>query len=383
MPRKNSGKGANGRGSIYQDKHGTWWAQLPPDELGRRPKRSAKTEQEAVKKLAELEAERAKGINLSERSPTVEQWLTTWLEVIVKPNVRPNVYEDYANQCRLYIIPYIGRIQLSKLSKLHVQQMLNKLRESGRSIGTLRLARARIKSALNEAIEAKLISENVAKLAKLPTADDEDGEMHILTETQALFFLAALALHRLYALYFVALMTGARQAELVGLRWSDVDFTKRVIHIKSQLHNKRRAIVRSRPKTPKSRRTIPMDDVLIEVLREHQRSQLEEKRLLGTDWKEYTLVFPSQIGTPLHHTSLHRHFKTAIRRLGMPDIRFHDLRHTAASLMLANGVPLADVSEILGHSNPAITARLYLHGSEEGKVKAIETMGRLLGKKAS
>jgi len=375
------GKGTNRRGSIYQDKNGQWWAQLPPDAMGKRPKRSAKSEEDAVFKLTELEAERSRGLNPSEKQPTVEQWLRTWLE-LVKPGLRSNIYEHYVYVVGHYIVPHIGRVKLKELTKGHVQAALNTLREGGLSAGTVRLARTRLRSALEEAIEAHKITENVAKKTKVAPDDDDDSEMHILTIGQVRTFLTAITDHRLYALFYLALATGMRQAEMIGLRWSDIKFDERTIRVASQVHRRHKGIVRSRPKTPASRRTLPIDDELLAVLKSHQQNQNEEKRLLGTAWHEHTMVFASEVGTPLFASALHRQFKSLLRAARLPDIRFHDLRHTAASLMLAAGVPLPDVSEMLGHANAGITAKLYLHGSDDGKKRAIETMGQLFKRAA-
>jgi integrase len=382
---RSPGRGPNGRGTVYEspERSGIWWAQLPADDYGKRPKRRASSEQEAVKKLKELERERSQGLNLSEKDPTTGQFLDNWLEVSVRPNVRPMTYEDRVYFVGHYITPYIGAIRLRKLTTAHIQRMLNDMIERGLARNTARRARGRLITALSVAIQWKLLPAdgNVAKQTKIALVDvDEDGKMKRLTAEQAQQLLRMVVQHRLYALYFLALTYGLRQGELAGLRWTDVDLNHREIHIRSQIKRRRREAVRSAPKTPKSRRTILIDDETASVLRAHAREQQEERRhqLQCGKWTEHGLVFPSEVGTPFYASGLSYQFKRVLKWARLPDIRFHDMRHTAASLMLENGVPLADVSEILGHANPAITARLYLHGSNAGKRQAAETMSALL-----
>lgn len=380
-----SGRGPNGRGTIYESPKGSgiWWAQLPPDEYNKRPKRRAQSEQEAVKKLAELEKERSQGLNLREKDPTTAQFFDTWLELSVKPNVKPTTYANRVYLFSHYITPHIGTIRLRKLTAAHIQRMLNEMIERGLARETARLVRKSIITALNAAIEWKLLppDENVAKRTKIAQADEEEGgKMRRLTAEQALQLLAAVAHHRNFALYFLALIYGIRQGELVGLRWIDIDLKKREIRIRSQIQRKKKDGVRSTPKTQKSRRTLLIDDDTVAVLSTHARQQQDERahQQQRGKWSEHGLVFPSEAGTPFYQSGISYQFKRVLGWAKLPNIRFHDMRHTAASLMLEHGVPLADVSEILGHANPAITARLYLHGSDAGKRHAAETMTALL-----
>jgi integrase len=365
-----NGRGPNGRGSIYESPKGSgiWWAQLPPDDYGKRPKRRAASEQEAVKKLAELEKERAQGLNLGEKDPTTAHFLDTWMDLAVKPNVKPGSYTERQYLFQHYVTPHIGTIRLRKLSAAHIQRMLNDMLDRGLARNTARLVRKRLISALNGAIEWKLLP------------PDGNVAMRRLTAEQAQRLLATVLQHRLYALYFLALTYGLRQGEIAGLRWTDVDLKKREIHIHSQIRRIKKDAVRSTPKTPKSWRTILIDDTTVAILSTHARLQQDERthQQARGKWTEHGLVFPSEVGTPFHASGMHSQFKRVLGWAALPDMRFHDMRHTAASLMLENGVPLADVSEILGHANPAITARLYLHGSIAGKRQAAETMSALL-----
>jgi integrase len=381
---RQQGRGSNKTGTIYQDRHGKWWAQLPADEYGKRPKRSARIEADAVLLLAELEKERALGLNPGEQDPTVAQHLDNWLELDVRPNVKASTYEDRVWLTGRYITPAIGTIRLRKLTTAHCQRMLNDLLARPLARSTVALVRRRLITALNVAIAWKLLppDENAARRTKFTetSADAEEGDpLQRLTAPEAQTLMGSMVGHRLYPLYFLALTYGMRQAELVGLRWIDVDLEKREIKIRTQVHRKRREIRRTKPKTPKSRRTLLIDDETVAVLRAQAENVHEERALQqrAGKWKEHGLVFPSQVGTPLFASTVWLHCKGALKRAGLPPIPFHGLRHTAASVMLERGVALPNVSEILGHANAGITARLYLHGSDEGKRAAAETMTSL------
>lgn len=378
-----AGKGPNGRGSVHQDKHGRWWAQLSPDEYNKRPKRSAKTEAEAVALLATLEKERAQGLNPGEKDPTLAQFLDTWLELDVKPNAKSSTYEDRAWLVKHYMTPTIGVIRLRKLTAAHCQRRLNALLDRGLARSSVQIVRRRLITALNVAEQWRLLppGSNPAKATKIATGDtdDEGDPLQRLTAAEAQTFLAHLEGHRLWALYFLALSYGLRQAELIGLRWTDIDLDRREIHIRSQVHRKKKEIRRTKPKTPKSRRTLLIDDVTAAVLKARAQLVRDERTFQQRKgkWKEHDLVFSSAVGTPLFASAVWVHCKNALAAAKLPAIPFHGLRHTAASVMLEQGVMLADVSEILGHANPGVTARLYLHGSDGGKRAAAEAMAHL------
>jgi integrase len=205
-----------------------------------------------------------------------------------------------------------------------------------------------------------------------------------LTEAQAVALLNQVDGEQLAPLYEIAISSGLREAELIGLRWADIDLQKRTLSVTGQIQRRRQPdgktrLVRLPPKSKRSERTIPLSESLIAILKAHKKRILEERLRAGTAWRDHDLLFPTANGTPRDSATLRAHFKALLEPAGLPKTtRFHDLRHTAASLMLDDGATIADMSAILGHSSPAITARIYAHSYDEGQRRAIERMEKRL-----
>jgi len=216
---------------------------------------------------------------------------------------------------------------------------------------------------LKQALDWNLVHRNVATLVRPPHLSHK--EVEVLDAEQVRHLLSAVRGERWSALLTLALATGARQGELLGLRWSDVDLTRRTMHIQRQLL---RDGTFNEPKTAKGRRTVDLPSSCIAVLKEHKRQQAEERLLIGPEWAGGDLLFCTHQGKPLGHRNVVRAFKAILVRAGLPDISFHALRHTAATLLLLQGTHPKIVQERLGHSTIAMTLDIYSH--------AIPTMGR-------
>jgi len=220
----------------------------------------------------------------------------------------------------------------------------------------------------------------VAKLVDGPRVERFEGKT--LIPEQARQFLDTAKGERLEALYTVALSLGLRMGEALGLRWQDVDLDRRTLTVNRILERIGRGqgskLLLVEPKTSRSRRTVNLPDAAIRALRGHKVRQLEERLMAGSRWQDNGLVFPNTLGTPLEPHSLHDDFKRILVKAGLPDIRFHDLRHSAASLMLALGIPLRSIQDILGHSSIALTANLYAHVGEQLRREAADAMDGLL-----
>jgi integrase len=228
---------------------------------------------------------------------------------------------------------------------------------SPRSVAYIRVV---LRAALNQAIRWNLVARNAAELVESPRV--RRFEIKPLTPEQARQLLDAAKGSRLEALCAVALACGLRMGEILGLRWQDVDLDARRLAVRQSIQRQRGAgLVAVEPKTERSRRTIEVPAPLIAALKAHRLRQIEERLAEGSHWHDGGLVFASAVGTGIEPRNLHRAFKALLKRAGLPDIRFHDLRHSAASLMLAQGVPLRVVMEVLGHSSISLTADTYSH----------------------
>lgn len=325
--------------------------------------------------------EREKGVNLSAKQPSVTSFMNTWLETVIKVRRKPRTYETYKQYVRLYIDPYLGETRLDKLTPARIQAWVNTLQEKVQP-QTARNAYQRLRAALGLAVKWRQLSENPAVGVDVPSSSRVP--IRPLDANQAAALLEVVRGRRLAPLYELALGLGLRQGELLGLRWSNVDLDKGLLRVAEQMQRLRsRETVKVMPKTPRSERELPLSADLVEKLRAHRANQDEERRLVGERWKDYDLVFPSELGTVIMARNLVRHFKAALQRAGLPSsFRFHDLRHTAATLMLAAGVPLKTVSYILGHSSIQVTADTYGYTFEEDKQRALDTLAQMLAKKA-
>jgi integrase len=359
-------KRSNGEGTVYHDTANDLWYGAVSINGKRRKTRGYPTQREALAALRQLLRDRDAGVDITAPHKTVRQFLEEWLREVVKPNTAPKTYHSYRQMVELYLIPQLGTYQLNALRPAHVQTMLNHLSQCGKADGqglaprTVQYIRTVLVQALNLAIEWEWLVRNVAALTKSPRVPK--NEVKPLDRTQARTLLAAVAGHRLATLYRVALSVGLRKGEVIGLRWADVNWEAKTLRISGQIQRVGGKLERGVPKTERSLRTIPIPEALLAALRCHQRAQEEERAVMGEKWKEHGLVFPSEVGTPIEPRNLSRHFKSVLKKVGLPlTTRFHDLRHSCATMMLAQGIPLQDVSAVLGHSSISITADIYDH----------------------
>jgi integrase len=382
VARKPKARG-NGEGSIFEYPKGSdrWYAQVTLAN-GRVRRRLALSQRGAREKLRQLQAELEQGIKLELQQPTVAEWCKIWLDTYAK-NLKPNIREDYRGVVRRYIEPPpLGKIRLNKLTPAQVQDWVDSL--GGKvSAQTVRGAHARLHKALEVAVKRRYIIHNVAADTELPAARRQPIKPLDFAQTRR--FLAQVKGHRWAALYRLAVNLGMREGELLGLTWDVIDFKRATIRVSQQLRRVpdaegRKQFVLQSTKTEAGERTLWIDEDLVAVLREHRANQDEERQLLREQWGDPfgNLVFVSDSGRPIHASNLVSHFKKTLAAAGLPIIRFHDLRHTAATLMLADSVPLVTVSKILGHSSVAVTARIYAHALEDQKGSAIATLSQKL-----
>lgn len=364
-----------GEGSVYQRRDGKWCAAVTI-ESGRRRVYYGRTRQEAAEKLAEALLARKHGTLTTGSRLTVAAFLNQWLQDVVKPSVRPWTYRGYEVLVRCHLIPEMGRVRLDKLTPEQVQGLMNRKREAGLSAKTVQYMRGVLRTALNRALRWGLVPRNVADLVDGPKV--ERFEIQPFTRVEARSFLDAVRGNRLEALYSVALAMGLRQGEALGLRWQDVDLDTGTLHVRRQLQRVAGQLRQVPVKTARSRRTLAMPPSIVGSLREHRRRQAQDQLLAGSRWRETGCVFTTSIGTPLEARNVVRSFKEILARAGLPDVRFHDLRHSCATLLLVQGVSPRVVMEILGHSQISLTMNTYSHVVPELQREAANRLDALL-----
>jgi len=367
---------SNHEGSITRRKDGRWVARVTL-EGGKRKNLYAKTRQEAAKLLTAALRDRDVGLPLVGERQTVSQYLDSWLDAI-EHSVKPRSHHSYAGVIRRDVTPTFGRIVLSKLTAQHVQCLYADKLKAGLSPTTVRHMHAVIHKALDNAVRLDLVQRNVADLVQPPRV--KRLEMATLSSEQSRLLLEAANGERFEALVVLAVMTGMRIGELLGLRWSDVDVDVSTLRVERTLHVIGGTLFFAEPKTELSRRRLLLPVRALRALIEHRERQRSEQDRLGEAWNDLDLVFPNRIGRPEDPRSFtRREFEPLLRKAGLPHIRFHDLRHTAATLLLEEGINPKVVQEMLGHAHISITLGLYAHATPKMLQTAARKMDELLG----
>ncbi len=358
---------ANGEGTIYRRGRGYCGQYHLITRDGTKKRRSvyAKTRAEAAEKLAAAVADRDRGLAFDAGNFTLSEYLDRYLDD-ARGRLRPKPFNRAEGLVRNHIRPALGRVKLGDLSPAHLRGLYAAKLGSGLSGRTVGYIHVTLYSALKAAVLDGLLPRNPAAAVKPPRTDKQ--EMTPLSPTQAKTLLdTARAMDdRWSALYVLAVTTGLRQGELLGLRWEDVDLesvTLRVRHTLQPPGFPKGAPARlTPPKTRRSLRSVHLPHSAVVALVRHRGLQDAERSEPNGSWQDRGLVFPNTIGGYADYTNLvPRHFKPLLRRAGLPDIRFHDLRHTCATLLLTKGVHPKIVSEMLGHSSVSITLDVYSH----------------------
>jgi integrase len=308
--------------------------------------------------------------------PTVAAFLKEWLDSIAH-SVRPRTWRRYSEYVDLHVIPELGSTPLSALSSRQIQGLYANKIVGGLSTMSVLHIHSVLHRALGQARRWGLIRVNPTDLVDAPRP--EPLEMNALSPKEARSLLEAARGDRLEALYALAVTTGMRQGELLGLRWRDVELEQRSLRVTTSLqYVPGRGLQLSPPKTARSRRRVLLSELAVGSLQRHLKTQREE--MLDPLWEDNDLVFPNNRGRPMYATNLlSRSFACLLRRAGVRHVRFHDLRHTAATLLLGEGVHPKVVSEMLGHSKTAITLDTYSHATPTMQQQAANAFDRLLG----
>lgn len=406
-------------GSIKQRADGLWEARISLP-AGKRRSYYGKTRREAQDKLRAALRDLDIGLDLSAGRQTVGQFLDRWLDDVVRPNRAAKTAATYADIVRLHLVPGIGHHPLAKLTPQHVAALLKAKTDVGLSPRTVHHLRAVLRAALNQAMRWGLVSRNVAALVESPR--QQRGDVRPLNPAEARALLAAVEGDRLACLFRLALTLGLRQGEVLGLSWSDIDLDGRTLRVRHALQRVGGKRTLKEPKSEKSRRTLTLPPSLVSALRAHRDRQAFDQAAAGDRWQGSGLVFTTSIGTPLdarnvirawHRVQLRQtdqRIERAYRAANgipsdaplsraqsaalaviradpnhpmhaahaLPRRPFHSTRHTAASLLLAEGVSVKVVQEVLGHSLLSTTADIYGHLFPEAFDGAADAMERAL-----
>lgn len=372
---------ANGEGSIRKRKDGRWESRYTAgrdSETGKVIYKNVlgKTQAEVKEKLKKaIEANTHSEVRQDHY--TVGQWLDIWLENYARLKVRPSSHKTYQGFIENHIKPAIGDVPLEKVTAMDLQRLYRTLLETGRvdriearnkpkglSVKTVRNINQMFSSAMDAAVEQRLITGNPTKGCALPKL--EKKEMNILPpESLAAFFREAKE-SGVYELYYIELATGLRRGELLGLKWGDVDLNRGIVHIRRQVLRQNGKVVEAPLKTKNSYRSIPVSKDAIEVLKAQKAKTTSE------------YVFPSLNGGPISPDSVLHMLHRVLKRAGLPRVRFHDLRHTFATIALQNGVDVKTVSGMLGHYSAGFTLDTYAHVTTAAQREAADKMGSVL-----
>ncbi|MER6315627.1 tyrosine-type recombinase/integrase [Streptomyces sp. NPDC001581] len=396
---------ANGEGTIYQRKDGRWEAAgyvLAADGSRKRVRVYGTTRKNAADKLAERIADSNRGIPVATAASTVDDYLTYWLNGVAIHRLRENTHTRYAACIRLYLKPGLGTKKLARLTARDVRTFLDRLgatcqccaqgldviHERCCAIGacctkvlsalTVAYVHSVLKSALEHAVREDELPRNVARNVK--TVAPRSRRFQPLTAAEARQFLLAARADRLHALYDLALRTGLRRGELLGLCWEDLDLDAGTANIRHSLQRTRTGGLTALPtKTRASERRIALPAECVHSLKSHQERQEEERSGIGAGWRDRGLVFATPTGGPLDPANLTRRFRALLDRAGLRRIRFHDLRHSTATLLLEQGVELVVIKELLGHAHIGVTAGVYAHVRLHLQRQAIDTLNNAFG----
>jgi len=332
-----------------------------------------KTRREVDQKLTRAKADRDGGLVFEASKLTLGEYMNRRLQESARNRLRPKTYKDYEGLTRVHIVPALGHVKLKNLTSLHVQSFYGFKMKSGLSKRTVEYIHTVLHAALKQAVRWELVPRNVTDSVDPPRPEKE--ERPTFTLELARIFLEAAREDRFEALYVLAVQTGMRRGELFGLRWDDVDLEQGWLHVKQALAPDGKSF--NAPKTAKGRRKIRLTPVAVEALRRHKVAQNEERLRQGSSWRDHGLVFCSSVGTPMSPDNfVKRSYKPLLKRTGLPQIRFHDLRHTFASLMMPNEHPKI-IQEMLGHSRISTTLDIYSHLSQDMQEEAVRRFGAL------
>ncbi|OQB54108.1 MAG: Transposase [Firmicutes bacterium ADurb.Bin146] len=378
------------RGTLI--KRGTMWSfvvELGRDNKGKRKQKwysGFKTKKEAEKKLAEVIHQIETNTFINPDKLTLEEYLKQWLSDYVEPNLTPSTIAGYKVNIEKHIIPSIGNIPLQKLQPAHVQKFYNEKIRNGRLDGkgglsakSVMYIHRNLREALSYAVKQQLIMRNVADMVELPK--QKKFQATFLNEEEVQELLEAFKGTYCYVPVLLGVGLGLRRGEALGLQWKDIDFDNKTIQIRRSLIPTKDGLLFHDPKTEGSKRIIVAPETIINELKAVKEKQDKDKEVMGEAYNDMDLVTCYGDGSPINPTAFGHSFIRTLAKNKLKHIRFHDLRHTNATLMLKQNIPAKVASERLGHSTIGITLDLYSHVLKEMQEEAASKIEEIIFKK--
>ncbi|MGC2486702.1 MAG: site-specific integrase [Acidimicrobiales bacterium] len=353
-------------------------ALLGYDTRGRMVRKTvtAKSRAEVTRRLAQLRRQMDAGHVTTSKTPTLAELMTRWFEDVLSREIARSTFDNYGSVVKYHILPSLGKRRVTDIKVADVDSLLAAKLGEGLSPSTVHRIRALISQCLDQGVRWGDLPTNVARLSRSPKLVRAEGRT--LTQEQAQSLLEALEGHPHEALYLLMLSTGLRRGEALGLTWQDVDLEAGIVRVRRNLKREGGRLVTADTKTLKSRRAVNLPRPVVEALRISRNQQEKERSDLGDAWIETDFVFTTSIGTPIDPRNLYREFTQICDWAGLGHWHPHELRHSAASLMLASGVKLQVVSEVLGHSSIRMTADVYGHILDPDRQQAASAMSKVL-----
>ncbi|MBO3673859.1 tyrosine recombinase XerC [Streptomyces sp. NEAU-YJ-81] len=404
-----AGRNVNGEGTIVQRKDGRWHGAayvLTPDGTYKRRFVYGKSWDEVHDKLTRLKADSQSGIPVVTSKLSLGDFLTYWLTNVARIKVRPSTYAAYETLVRIYLAPGLGKKKLARLTARDIRAFLattartcqccaqgkdkarperkrrccalGKCCESYPSDRTVRFLLVLLRAALEHAVREDELPRNVAKNVELSMGTKR--EIEPLTVKEGRQLLAAARGNRLWAAYELAVRIGLRRGEVLGLRWKDVDLTGGTVTVRQTLQRVGGELLIAAPKTQRSARRVALPAECVTALRARRAQQHGDRLAAGDKWKDdgSDLVFTTKNGTPIEPRNLNRAFTLLCDKAGVRRVRFHDLRHTCASLLHEQGADARMIMEVLGHSSIRVTMDIYTFVRLDSQRSAFDRVGNAL-----
>ena len=368
------------KNNIRQRSNGTWEGRYY-DVDGKQHSLYGRTKAIVKDTLAEKRAEIAQGTSITETDLTVEQWGWEWMKTFKAGKMKHSTLDNYESDFRLHVVPFIGNVKLKDLTTLMVQRVYILLEKEGLSPKSIRNVHGMLHGMLDKAMKMDLIRKNVSQNCELPRI--QQHEMHPLTKEEMGMFMKLAKDDEYYLMMRFDFFTGLRESELIGLTWDCVDFEKHTLRVYRQFVRIASGVDKGKmmytPLKNGKERTITLTTTAMTVLQEAKRKQSAQRLRAGSSWhNEYNMIFTRANGMFVRFKTLYVHFKDIVKDMGRPEVRFHDVRHTYATLSLQSNVDPKTLSEALGHATVAFTLDVYGHSNSDMRQQAADQLELLI-----